>query len=147
MTVDTEGDYWFVDRQNQMIATRMGVVASTKIEDALYACGSVALCIAVGIPDPDANGVELPAAAIELHPDTTLDLEALSAAARQLPEYARPRRVRVVEHLPLTDGYRPIKHGLRDLAQVDGPNLYLWNGRAQAYAPADSRAQRYEVVR
>jgi putative long chain acyl-CoA synthase len=146
MTVDTEGDYWFVDRQDQMIETTMGAVASIRIEDALYACPSVALCIAVGIPS-DTPDVELPAAAIQLHPKATLDLDALSAAARQLPEYARPRRVRVVEHLPLTDGFRPIKHGLSDLAKWSGPNLYLWNARAQAYEADGVRERRYEAAR
>jgi putative long chain acyl-CoA synthase len=147
MSVDTEGDYWFVDRQDQMVATRLGAVASTRIEDALYGCASIALCIAVGIPDPEVPGAELAAAAIQLHPHTALDLDALSAAARELPEYARPRRIRVVEQLPLTDGFRPIKHGLRDLAQVDGPNLYRWDTRAQAYAAPEPTAKRYEAAR
>jgi len=40
--------------------------------------------------------------------------------------------VRVVE-LPETDGFRPIKHGLRDLDEVgEGPTVYAWD----AYAPA-----------
>jgi putative long chain acyl-CoA synthase len=138
MRVDTEGDYWFVDRQGEMIHTRMGAVASTRVEDALYDCEQIALCIATSMRDPDDPTVEIPIAAVQLHPATSLDLDALSRAAQALPEYARPRRVRVVEQLPLTDGFRPIKHGLRDLAQAAGPNLYLWNPRAQRYESADA---------
>ena len=140
MRVDTEGDYWFVDRQGEMIMTRLGPVASTRVEDALYECDNVASCIASGAPDPDHPGAFFPIAAIQLHPAASLDLDALSKAAQTLPEYARPRRVRVVENLPLTDGFRPIKHGLSDLAKMGGPNLYLWDPRSQRYAPAEANA-------
>jgi putative long chain acyl-CoA synthase len=141
MKVDTQGDYWFVDRQDQMILTKLGAVASTRVEDGLYEHGSVALCIAAGLRDPDDPTVEVPVAAVQLHPAASLDLIALSAAAVALPEYARPRRLRIVEHLPLTDGFRPIKRGLTDLAQVEGPNLFLWNARTQRYEPSsDARS-------
>jgi len=137
--VDAVGDTWFVDRKSQMVMTKMGPVASTRVEDALYGCPSVALCIASGLPDGEH---EVPIAAIQLHPAASLDLDALSAAAATLPEYARPRRVRVVEKLPLTDGFRPIKAGLRDLAQAGGPNLYVWDAHAQRFQPADATERR-----
>jgi hypothetical protein len=73
----------------------------------------------------------VPIAAIQLH--GALDLEALSAATLALPEYARPRRIRVVETLPMTDGFRAIKHGLRDLDVIGGPNVYEWDPRTQRY--------------
>ena len=138
MRVDAEGNYWFVDRQDEMIVTRLGPVASTRVEDALYECASVALCFAAGAPDPEHAGAYFPIAAVQLHPAVALDLDALSKAAQALPEYARPRRVRVMEQLPLTDGFRPIKKGLRDLSQVGGPNLYLWNPRAQRYESSEA---------
>ncbi len=128
MKVDAVGDYWFVDRRGHTIKTRMGAVASTRIEDAIYAYTGVALCIAMGHRDGDH---QIPIAAIQLH--GALDLAALSVAVLALPEYARPRRVRVVERLPMTDGFRAIKHGLRDLDAVDGPNVFEWDPRAQRY--------------
>jgi putative long chain acyl-CoA synthase len=136
--VDAVGDYWFVDRKAEMIVTRLGAVASTRVEDALYGCPSVALCIATGLPNPDSCDHEVPVAAVQLHPATSLDLDALSAAAATLPEYARPRRVRVVDQLPLTDGFRPIKLGLRELVQTAGPNLYVWDPRAQRFELASA---------
>ena len=63
----------------------------------------------------------------------------MASAAATLPEYARPRRLRIVEQLPLTDGFRPIKIGLRDLAQAQGPNLYVWNPHEQRFEPAAER--------
>ncbi|HEY5921119.1 MAG TPA: alpha/beta fold hydrolase [Kofleriaceae bacterium] len=129
--VDTVGDYWFVDRPSQMIHTRMGAVASTRIEDGLYECQCIALCVAAPRPDPDDASAQMPVAAIQLHPGTALDLEALSTAVQALPEYARPRVVRVVEQIPLTDGFRPIKSRAFDSAGAQ----YQWNPRTQRYEP------------
>ena len=139
MRVDTAGDYWYVDRQGHMVHTEQGVVASTKIEDALYGYSGVALCIAAG---RSTGTFEVPIAAIELHSGTALDLDALSAAVRTLPEYARPHRVRVVEKLPMTDGFRAIKRGLRDLDAIGGPNVYQWDPRAQRYLAPISNQER-----
>jgi putative long chain acyl-CoA synthase len=137
--VDPEGDYWFVDRKTEMIATKMGPVASTRVEDALYGCPSVALCIAAGLPDRDSDGDhEVPIAAVQLQPGATLDLDALSAVVATLPEYGRPRLIRVVEHLPMTDGFRPIKRAIRDLDLAAGPEVYRWDPLAQRYTATTS---------
>ncbi len=140
--VDTVGDYWFVDRQHDVVLTRLGPVPSTRIEDAIYEHAQVALCIAAGKPDPADPGHDLAIAAIQLHPAQRLDLDALSAAVRTLPEYGRPRRIRVVERLPLTDGFRPIKRGLADLDTAGGPELYEWDPRAQRYHRSEAAVRR-----
>ena len=142
MRVDAMGDFWFVDRQGQMIRTNRGAVASTRIEDALYAHPSVELCIAAGRPDRDHPEIEIPIAAVQLRSGAALDLDGLSVATQALPEYARPRRIRIVEHLPMTDGFRPIKHGLRDLDLVGGPNVYEWDPRTQRYIAATGELAR-----
>ncbi len=136
--VDVEGDYWFVDRAGQMIHTHAArglgtTVASTRIEDALYEAPGVALCVAAGQSDPEHPGHELPIVAVQLHAGATLDLAGISAAVTKLPEYARPRRLRVVDAIPLTDGFRPIKRAIGDLDTSDGPNVYAWDTRAQRY--------------
>lgn len=136
--VDVEGDYWYVDRASQLVATRNGAVATTRIEDALYEDPSVALCAAFGQPSPDDRAVEVPFAAIQLRPGATLDLGALSAAVATLPEYARPRRLRRVDSIPLTDGFRPIKLGLREAARDTGPDVYAWDTLAQRYVATES---------
>ena len=102
---------------------------------------AVALCIAAGRADPDQPGSELPIAAIQLHPGAVIDLAALSTAVAALPEYARPRRIRLVDELPLTDGFRPIKRVIRDLDTSDGPSVLAWDTRTQRYlATALSRS-------
>jgi putative long chain acyl-CoA synthase len=134
--VDATGDYWHVDRADQVIKTRLGPVPSTRIEDALYEAPGVALCIAAGRPDPEDAAHEIPVAALELR--GPLDLAALSTAVRALPEYARPRRIRIVESLPMTDGYRPIKRAVRDLDMSSGANVFAWDPRAQRFAATAS---------
>jgi len=138
--VDVEGDFWFVDRANQMIKTLptrglSGAVASTRIEDALYDAPGVALCVAASHPDPDHPGYEIPIVALQLQHGVTLDLAAISAAVVKLPEYARPRRLRLVPEIPLTDGFRPIKRAIANLDTQDGADVYAWDTRAQHYVP------------
>jgi putative long chain acyl-CoA synthase len=130
LSVDTLGDHWFVDRVSRMIKTRLGAVASTRIEDALYDSPNVALCIAGARPDPDDPTVQIPIAAVQLR--GAPDLDALSAATRTLPEYARPRELRLVDEIPMTDGYRPLARGLDARGTT-----YRWDTRAQRFiAPA-----------
>ncbi|HEY0987301.1 MAG TPA: AMP-binding protein, partial [Kofleriaceae bacterium] len=133
--VDAEGDHWFVDRKAHMIATRHGAVASTRIEDALYEVPGVAVCAATGRPDPDDRAHRFAIAAVQLHAGARLDLDAVSHAVATLPEYARPRRLCIVESLALTDGFRPIKHALDALGLDDGPDVLAWDARAQRYQP------------
>jgi len=129
--VDTVGDYWFVDKPNHMIRTKLGPVASTRIEDGLYDCDDIALCVATGIPDPDDGTYQIPLAVVQLH-DTSLDLTALAKATQALPEYARPRELRVIDKIPMTDGYRPIK---KKAFEMPARATYRWNALTQRYEP------------
>jgi putative long chain acyl-CoA synthase len=139
-SVDAEGDFWFVDRRGQLILTPFGAVPSTRIEDALHEVPGVALCAAFGRPDPADPSHQLAFAALQLHPDATLDLAALSTTIAALPEYARPRRLHLVAALPLTDGYRPLKASLAALP--DAATDLVWDSLAQRYAPPPSSAVR-----
>ncbi len=124
--VDAVGDYWFVDKPSHMILTKQGPVASTRVEDGLYTANCVALCVVTSRKDED--GFEVPIAAVQLA--GKLDLSDLSTAIQALPEYARPRELRIVDEIPLTDGFRPIK---RHAFDTQTGALYRWNTRAQKY--------------
>ena len=76
----------------------------------------------------DDDGHEIPIAAVQLA--GKLDLADLSTAVQTLPEYARPRELRIVDEIPLTDGFRPIK---RHAFDTQTGALYRWNSRAQKY--------------
>jgi len=151
---DTEGDYWFVDRQHHMIATRHGAVASTRIEDALYDIPGIALCAVIGRPEPPADTTagaahpgaaptQIALAAIQLHPGAAFDLDALSRAVATLPEYARPHRIRRVDTIAMTDGFRPIKEAIAHLDFGDGADTVAWDARAQRYQPTARPAARF----
>ncbi len=141
LRVDIEGDYYFVDRAGQMIATAHGPVASTRVEDALYESGAVALCVARGIGEHNA----IPVAAVTLRsqlsratgvssmPADIETLDALSAAAMTLPDYARPLRIRIVDSIPLTAGFRPLKRTLDDAEFADGVRTFVWEPSLQRY--------------
>jgi putative long chain acyl-CoA synthase len=128
--VDTVGDYWFIDKPNHMVLTRLGPVASTRIEDGLYECPDIALCVVTGRADPEDASVQVPIAAVQLHHDGELDLGLLAKAVQALPEYARPRELRVVDAIPMTDGYRPIK---RRAFELTARATYRWNTLTQRY--------------
>ena len=131
--VDAAGDYWFVGRH--LIATEHGPIPTTRIEDALYGARGIALCVATGRSDPELGPI--PIAAVQLLPGHALDLAAVSAAVATLPEYARPRRLRVVDVLPMTDGFRPIR---RVVDELDLTGAYTWDPRTQRYvAPSLAR--------
>ena len=129
---DVEGDFRFVDRHDQMINTHHGVVASIRIEDAIYEAPGIGLCAVAAQPDPDRAGHQIAIAAIQPARGATPDVAAISTAVAKLPEYARPRWLRIVDAIPLSDGYRPIKHAIHEL---DG-KLYAWDARAQRYVAA-----------
>jgi putative long chain acyl-CoA synthase len=133
--VDVEGDYRFFDRHGQVIRAHVGdvvrPVSSTRIEDAIYEAPNIARCIASA---QVVDGAEVAVAAIQLARVAKLDLDALSQAVATLPEYARPQRIRIVEDIPHTDGFRPIKRTARELDTSSGPNVFAWDARAQRYA-------------
>jgi putative long chain acyl-CoA synthase len=112
LRVDSGGDFWFVGRSDEMIRTSGGAVPAQRIEDALYTAGNLALCCVVGIQEGEH---EVPAAVVVPSANAPLDLDALRRAAQLLPVHARPRHFVRAESIPLTDGYRPIKSGLRAL--------------------------------
>lgn len=134
--VDVEGDYWFVDRQNQMIRTRFGAVASTRIEDAIYSAGNVARCTVAGEPDHQSPGYQIASAAIQLERGRIFDAAAVSLAVAKLPEYARPRRLAIVDAIPMTEGFRPLK---RTLAELPVREQFAWDPRTQRYITHISR--------
>jgi hypothetical protein len=68
---------------------------------------------------------------VQLHAGEALDLDALAKAVQALPEYARPRELRVVDEIPLTDGFRPIK---RKAFEQAARATYRWNTLTQRYA-------------
>jgi putative long chain acyl-CoA synthase len=114
LRIDSEGDYWFVDREVDMVHTAQGAVSSVHIEDVLYQLPELLQVVAYGVRMPGESH-ETPVVNVVVRPGYTLDLGALAAhAAARLDAHARPRFVLRVSTIPLSAGYRPLKHELRD---------------------------------
>lgn len=105
---DRDGDYWFVDRLTNMVRTKDGRVSCRRVEDGLYAMPEVVLAAAYGVPGPTSEEV-----VADVVVRRTLDAAALTAALAELAPYERPRSVRQVETIPMTEGFQPDKAALR----------------------------------
>ena len=70
-------------------------------------------------------------------PRGELDVEALGAFVRRQERGLRPAFVRVVDDIPMTDGFRPRKSGFRaDPLGGEGATLYRWDDAEGRYEPA-----------
>jgi putative long chain acyl-CoA synthase len=130
---DADGDCWFVDRLRDVVRTARGPVPSRPIEDALYELPEVLLAAAYGAPLDGAR--EVPVASVVLRPGTALDVARLVAA---LGADARPRFIRLVDSLPLNDGYRPLKALLREAGIGSGPRALAYDEVGGTYRPMDA---------
>ncbi|MGH3712203.1 MAG: AMP-binding protein [Micromonosporaceae bacterium] len=106
---DADGDYWLVDHVSGLVRTDRGAVPTVPIEDALGELDAVGLVSAYGLGTPGAEHV---VAAVTLRRGQRLRAEQLDAALAPLgPD--RPEVIRVVDQIPLTTWYRPIRRELR----------------------------------
>jgi putative long chain acyl-CoA synthase len=110
---DDGGDYWFVDRATDIIATAKGPVSSVAVEDVLYELGSVRHAAVYGVRFPGLTR-EVPVVSLVMHEGRELDPGTLARhLSRRLDVNAHPRFVRLRSELPMSVGYRPLKHVLR----------------------------------
>lgn len=135
---DHDGDYWFVERISDLVHTTGGRLLCLPVEDLLYASGQVALAAAYGLKDPGQQEQVL-VAALVLHEGQDIEACRLDEIFAPLADEARPRRVMVVESLPMSDGFRPIKSLLK------GKGLPSLDDSLQTYA-YNPKSARYEEL-
>jgi putative long chain acyl-CoA synthase len=108
---DCDGDYAFVGKLDELIVTGAGLVAPSRVENALYQVPGVKLAAVWGAVDA---GREAPVGAVRAD---ALDPERLGEVLRaELAPHERPTVIARVLDFPLTTGFRPVKAALRDLA-------------------------------
>jgi putative long chain acyl-CoA synthase len=138
---DAEGDFWFVERLADVVRTGAGPVFAHAIEDALLRLPQVRAAAVVGL---ERGGERVVAAAVvPTGSGGAEDLQSLSQAiARSLPAQRRPRLIRWVEAIPLTDGFRPRKAAVREAleAATDDGRTFVLEG--DEYRPAPSAGGR-----
>ncbi len=129
---DADGDFWFVARIADLLPTAAGWVAPQPIEDALYRIPGIEFAVAHAVT---VDGIVMPMATV-VCAMASLNAEALGDAVAALPEHARPRFVRRLEAMPMTEGFRPDKQALRSAGVGPGDKRLLRydNGRYQAHS-------------
>ena len=109
---DAAGDYWFVDRLDNMVRTSAGPVATPHVEDALYAVTEVELAVAFG-GRPDGASADVVVSSVTSR--EPLDAERLTEKLTTMLEpHELPQVVRRVATIAMTEGFRPIKATARD---------------------------------
>jgi putative long chain acyl-CoA synthase len=109
---DEDGDFWFVDTVSGLIRTANGAVLSIPIEDALGEIQAVDLAAAYGVETPSSGG-QILVAAVTVRAGHELTGADLGEVVRDLPPESRPTVVRVVEEMPMSTWFRPVKAPLR----------------------------------
>jgi fatty-acyl-CoA synthase len=109
---DEDGFYYIVDRKKDMFISGGENVYPVEIEQVLYSHPAVAQCAVVGVPD-DRWG-EVGRAFVVLKPGATATAEALIEFLRaHLARYKVPKRIDLVESLPLSPAGKILKRELR----------------------------------
>jgi len=99
---DAQGYFWLTGRKKELIIRGGHNIDPKQIEEALQAHPAVALSAAVGCPDAHAG--EVPVAYVQLNPGMHCTRQELLAfAARTISERAAlPKRIEILEALPVT---------------------------------------------
>ncbi|MHA1803043.1 MAG: AMP-binding protein [Promethearchaeota archaeon] len=107
--MDEDGYIRIIDRTKDMIIVGGYKVFSTKVEDILSEHPAIGMIALIGEPNPDRPGSEIVNAYIQLDPDYTYDgnEEALKEsiinfAKEKCAPYEVPKKIHIVEELPLT---------------------------------------------
>ncbi|MGB0589585.1 MAG: AMP-binding protein [Myxococcota bacterium] len=140
MRTDEDGDYWFVDRLGDTFRWKGENVSTSQVADTLGEAPFVAFAAVYGVELPDREG-RAGMAAIELVPGAEFDGKALyDVAVRNLSPAARPRFIRVVEALEMTDSLKVTKRALQeqgaDPGKIDDP-LYWYDEAGATYTLLD----------
>jgi acetyl-CoA synthetase len=114
-SIDADGYYWFVGRDDDVINTGGHLVGPFEIESALLEHPAVAESAAVGKPDP--VNMEVVKAFVALKPgftaDTDLELEIMNFIRKRLSPLAMPQEIEFVPSLPKTRSGKILRRMLR----------------------------------
>jgi len=114
-SIDNEGYYWFVGRDDDVINTAGHLVGPFEIESALLEHPSVAESAAVGKPDP--INMEVVKAFIALKPgyekSDDLGMEIMNYIRKRLSPLAMPQEIEFVDTLPKTRSGKIMRRLLR----------------------------------
>lgn len=112
---DADGYLFFVDRLNDRIRRRGENISSFEVEDTMRRLAGVAEVAAYAVPSGLDDGEDELMLAVVAEPGSALAVEDVAAFARgNLPRFARPRFIEMVDALPKTATHKIQKGRLRD---------------------------------
>jgi carnitine-CoA ligase len=128
--IDSDGEVFFVDRKADYVRRRGENISSLEVEEVMRMHEAVADVAVYGVPAQDSED-ELKAS-IVAREGTTIDLLELARfCAENLPYFAVPRYLDVVDDLPRTPTGRVQKFLLRDAGIADT----TWDAIAEGFTP------------
>ena len=114
-SIDSDGYFWFMGRDDDVINTGGHLVGPFEIESALLGCPGVAESAAVAKPDP--VNMEVVKAYVTLkrgfQPSDDLELEIMNNIRKRLAPYAMPQEIEFVDTLPKTRSGKIVRRILR----------------------------------
>lgn len=111
--LDEEGFLRVVDRKKDMIKTGGENVASSEVENAIFAMEQVAEVAVIGLPDP--RWIEKVVAVVVPRPGANLNSEVITAHCRsRLAGFKVPKEIVFLEALPKNASGKILKRSLRD---------------------------------
>ena len=117
---DAEGWYYFVDRLKDAIRRRGENISSYEVEQGLVSHPALAEVAAIGVPADQEAGEDEVMVFLVPEPGAEISAEEIWAYAdQQLPAFAVPRYLRVIDELPKTPSEKVRKMVLREQG-VDG---------------------------
>lgn len=124
-SMDEQGYVYLKDRAKDMIVVSGFKVFSVEVEDKLSALGFIANSALIGSPDPQRPGSEIVNLYVELtpegqqrHPDSIRE-DILAFCRAEMTAYKVPKRIHIVDAIPLTAVGKIDKKKLRVQAAVN----------------------------
>lgn len=120
--VDERGYFYIVDRTKDMIIVSGFKVYSREIDDILFDHEAVEIAATVGIPDPEREGSER--VIVYLQPKAQYknkidEKQIISYLKEKVAKYAIPKKVFIVDKIPLTEVQKINKKLLKQIALED----------------------------
>lgn len=118
---DADGYLFFVDRLNDRIRRRGENISSFEVEDAMRRLAGVAEVAAYAVPSGIDGGEDELMLAVVAEPGSALAVEDIAGFARSnLPRFAQPRFIEMVDALPKTNTHKIQKGRLRERGVTAG---------------------------
>jgi amino acid adenylation domain-containing protein len=116
VTLDAQGEYWYIGRRDHMIKSRGYRIELGEIESALYAHAAVKETAVVAIPDEEI-GNRIKAFVCTLQPDMVTKADLQLHCATRIPKYMIPEQIEFCDILPKTSTGKVDR---KRLAQTNG---------------------------